>query len=94
MFYRHFSECFKISTYFIFHSRMLLSLPLQRRKMRHSEVTGHVHAGIRVKEGSRSLESHFQLLALLPLLPRIGRKSNEVFFIHNTNTDATATYLQ
>lgn len=62
--------------------------------MRHSDVTGHVHAGIWVKEGGRSLESHFQLLAMLPLPPRIGRKSNEVFFIHNTNTDATAAHLQ
>lgn len=74
-------------------SRMLLSLVLQRKKVRHSEVTGYVHAGIWVKEGNRSLESHFQPLAMLPLLPRIGRKSHEVFFIHNTNTDATATYI-
>lgn len=59
--------------------------------MRHSEVTWYVHAGIWVNEGSKSLESHFEPLVMLPLLPRIGRESHEVFFIHNTNTDATAT---
>lgn len=72
-------------------SRMLLSFLLQRKKVRHSEVTWYVHAGIWVNKGSKSLESHFEPLVMLPLLPRIGRESHEVFFIHNTNTDATAT---